>query len=321
MRFLVYGAGAIGGLLGARLSQAGEDVVLIARGAHAEAMEREGLVIESPAGREVFHLPVAREPSAEVVGSSDAVLLCMKSQDTLEALLALRAVTRSSVPIVCLQNGVDNEHSALRMFGDVYGVCVVCPAGHLEPGVVVQRSAPVPGILDIGRFPAGVDGASSAIAAAFRAGGFESVERPDVMRWKYAKLLTNLGNAVQALIGPGAPEILRMVGEEATECLRAAGIDVASPAEEAARRGDKLQVRTLATGSSIGGSSWQSLQRGTGRIESDYLNGEIVLLGRLHGVPTPVNELLQALAYEAAGNRSAPGSVTVEEFTRMLAKG
>lgn len=67
-----------------------------------------------------------------------------------------------------------------------------------------------------------------------------------------------------------------------------------------------------------GGSSWQSLQRDTGNIEADYLNGEIVLLGRTHGVSTPVNELLQRRARQAAENNTAPGSVPVEELRKEL---
>ena len=63
-----------------------------------------------------------------------------------------------------------------------------------------------------------------------------------------------------------------------------------------------------------GGSSWQSLTRGTGSIEADFLNGEVVLLGREHGVPVPVNEALQRLANRAAADRLPPGSLSPEEI-------
>jgi 2-dehydropantoate 2-reductase len=65
------------------------------------------------------------------------------------------------------------------------------------------------------------------------------------------------------------------------------------------------------------GSSWQSLHRGTGTIEADYLNGEITLLGRLHGVPTPLNDLLQRLANDFARERRAAGSMPVSELVRL----
>ena len=62
--------------------------------------------------------------------------------------------------VVCAQNGVANEATALRSFRHVYAQCVVMPAGHLEPGVVVQNATPCPGILDLGRYPAGADAVS-----------------------------------------------------------------------------------------------------------------------------------------------------------------
>jgi 2-dehydropantoate 2-reductase len=67
-----------------------------------------------------------------------------------------------------------------------------------------------------------------------------------------------------------------------------------------------------------GGSSWQSLTRGTGSIEADYLNGEIALLGREHGIPTPVNETLQRLANRAAADRRPPGSLLPEEILALV---
>ena len=182
-----------------------------------------------------------------------------------------------------MQNGVANEPAALRLFDDVYGVCVVCPALHLEPGVVEAPAAPVTGILDVGRFPHGTGPRAEPIAAALASATFESVPRDDIMRWKYRKLLNNLGNAVEALCGPDpeARVVHRRAGTEGAAVLAAAGIDAVTPEEDAARRGGGFQWGGDAARSRPGGSSWQSLARGTGSIEADYLNGEIVLLGRI----------------------------------------
>src|SRR5207302_10080301 len=117
---------------------------------------------------------------------------------------ALRPIADDPIPVVCLQNGVDNERAALRVFPHVYGICVMCPTGHLEPGVVQAYSTPVTGILDIGRYPSGSDEIAEALAGALRASTFVSEARADIMRWKYAKLLMNLGNAVQATCRPDA---------------------------------------------------------------------------------------------------------------------
>jgi 2-dehydropantoate 2-reductase len=147
------------------------------------------------------------------------------------------------------------------------------------------------------------------------------------MRWKYRKLLSNLANAVEAASGrlgenEAARELVRRAREEGSLVLRAAGIDVASAEEDAAHRGDRVVPGPVAGSSRGGGSSWQSLARGTGAIEADYLNGEIVLLGRLHRIPTPVNALLQRTANRLAHERRPPGSVAAEallaEATRAL---
>ena len=129
------------------------------------------------------------------------------------------------------------------------------------------------------------------------------------MRWKYGKLLNNLGNAVDALCGPDpdARVVHRRAWNEGAAVLAAANIAAVGPEEDAARRGDGFQWGGDAARSRPGASSWQSLARGTGSIEADYLNGEIVLLGRLYGVPTPVNLLLQQLAAAAAREGDAPG--------------
>lgn len=100
--------------------------------------------------------------------------------------------------------------------------------------------------------------------------------------------------------------------------LRAAGIPYASTDEERAVRSDKITLVPLDGAPRGGGSSWQSLSRGTGTIEADHLNGEIVLLGRLHGVPTPLNELLQRLANEFARERRAPGSLPLPDLLALV---
>ena len=209
-----------------------------------------------------------------------------------------------------MQNGVENERRVLRHFPNTYGMCVMCPATQLRPGVVQVHSAPVSGLLDLGRFPSGIDDRGQAIADAIATTTFQSVARPDIMRWKYRKLLMNLANAVEALCGPEGR-------------FGAAGPRGAARGQGGAGRGGHRRgqlrggpraagrlppdARRRSSGEWQGGSSWQSLARGAGSIEAEFLNGEIVLLGGLHGVPTPVNALLQRLAVRAAAEGAAPG--------------
>jgi 2-dehydropantoate 2-reductase len=314
MRFVVYGAGAVGGVIGARLFQQGHDVTLIARGAHYEAVRDRGLHLDTPDESVTLPIPVADRPAAVTFRPGDVVLLAMKTQDTWAALTELSAVAPPEVVVASAQNGVENERLALRLFPHVYGVCVLLPAAFLEPGVVEAYMAPKTGSLDVGRYPEGVDETTESLAAAFAGARFESVARPDVMRFKYGKLLTNLGNAVEAVIGPGeqGAEVARLAREEGAACLRAAGIDAPAGVSLLSR------IQPIHGHERLGGSSFQSLRRGTGTIEADYLNGEIVLLGREHGVPTPVNELLRRLANRMAREGLPPGLVTPAEFLATL---
>ena len=319
MRFIVMGAGAIGGVVGGRLAQHGHDVVLVARGAHRAAIAADGLLVRSPDDEVRVDVAVVGHPDEVRWSADDVVLLAVKGQDTRAALAAL-AGAPAEVAIACLQNGVDNERQVLRRTPHTYGVPVMLPATHLEPGVVEASSAPVTGILDVGRYPAGVDDRAEAISAAFAASTFSSEPNPAVMRLKWSKLLMNLGNALEAAIGPigRGSELYGRARVEAETVLAVAGVDFASAEEDAARRGDRISMRPIAGERRGGGSSWQSLARGTGSIEADLLNGEIVLLGRLHGVPTPVNAMLQRVANDLARAKAPPASMTEEELVALL---
>jgi 2-dehydropantoate 2-reductase len=323
MRFVVVGAGAVGGVVGARLHQHGHDVVLVARGTHHDAIRDRGLSLIAPEESILLQLPVYASPEAVPFATGDVVLVGVKSQDTVAVLTALEVAAPPDTPIVCVQNGVANEREALRRFANVYGVCVVLPALHLDPGVVEANAAAVTGILDIGRYPSGVDDTAAGIASAFAASTFVSEPRPDIMRWKHGKLLNNLGNAVDALLPrEERGDLSARARAEGEAVLAAAGIDVISREEDAARRGDLFRWRgPAAPGSRPGASSWQSLARATGAIEADHLNGEIVLLGRMYGVPTPVNATLQRLANRAAHDRAAPGSLALDQVLAMVEHG
>ena len=324
MRWLVYGAGAVGGVLGGLLHEAGHDVVLVARGANLDALRGDGLTLVSPEGTRTLAVPVAGS-AAEALAGSDVpttVLLAVKSHQTHAALEDLTAVTDPGTPVVSVQNGVANEPTLLRFFSEVYGVCVMFPTAHLEPGVVEQHCGPVPGILDLGRYPGGVDDTAEAVAAAFRSAGFHSAPRDDVMAWKRRKLVMNLGNAVQACCGEEGDDVDRLhalAREEGERVLDAAGLTVVSSQEDRERRGDILQVRALPGRERGGGSSWQSLRRRQGTIETDYLNGEVVRLARECGRDAPVNALLQTTAARLARAGAAPGSVPAAELLRALA--
>jgi len=220
---------------------------------------------------------------------------------------------------VCAQNGVANERMALRRFSRVYAMMVMLPATHIAPGEVVMHAKPVGGLLDIGVYPRGADALAEQIARDLTSAQLNARVDANVMRLKYGKLLENLANVVQALCGldAAAGDLVRAVRAEGRAVLEEAGIDFATESEMDQRRAESLMALQPIEGQGRGGSTWQSLARRAGSIETDYLNGEIALLGALHEVPTPYNRLLQRLAAQAAREQRAPGSYTVEELIEL----
>ena len=318
MRYVIYGAGAIGAGIGSCLYSSGRDVILIARGAHLTAINDKGLLVHSPDGDAILRIPAVGTPADAAISAGDVVVLGMKTQDTAAALQALRSVSGIATPVVCAQNAVDNERLALRLFRNVYGMYVDLPAEHLEPGVVDIKFTAPHGVLDLGRYPAGVDDLTSTISGDLNDAGFSSAPLADVRRTKYGKLVSGLGNAVKAVsaVGPQYDDIVSRARQEARQCLAAAGIDYADEDELSERR----QAIPGHPGPKVApGSGWQSLKRGTGAIETDYINGEIVLLGRLHGVPTPVNETIQLIANTMARERRPAGSLPLDDLETAIA--
>jgi 2-dehydropantoate 2-reductase len=322
VRIVVIGAGGIGGTIGARLHQSGHEVALVARGAHGAALRERGLTFATPEERVTLPIPAYLHPRELDWRGGDVAVLAAKSQDTESAARDLVAAAGPELPVVSAQNGVANEPALTRWFERVHGMCVMMPTAHLEPGVVVAHSAAATGILDVGRFPTGTDDVDAHLADALRASRIESLPRQDIMRWKYRKLLSNLGNAVQALCGAGAGwgelgQTWEVLVAEAERVLAVADIDPVTEEEDDARRADHIQLRPVAGEERGGGSTWQSLQRGVG-VETDYLNGEIALLGRRYGVPAPANARVQALVREASARGDRPGVLTPAELAGEL---
>ena len=332
MRYIIIGAGAVGGTIGARLFESGHEVVLVARGAHLAALRSDGLRFTSPEGTRTLAVPAVSGPEEIALRPGDVLLLAVKTQDTPGVLAAWAprpveggGTAGELLPVVCAQNGVENERLALRLFRHVQAMCVWLPATHLEPGRVTCMGAPMSGVLALGRYPSGADGTSAAIAADLEKSAFGAPVSPDVMRWKYTKLLGNLANALNAVAGPLDGElrmaVYRRASAEGRAVLAAAGIPHEEPHEQARANGELVRQvpwKDGEDGERTGGSSWQSLVRGTGSVETDFLSGEIVLLARLHGTPAPVNEALQQLTSEFARTGRAAGSLTDAELAALL---
>ncbi len=323
MRFIIFGVGAIGGVLAVRLTLAGHEVVGIARGAQFAAIRDNGLTMRTPDRDLHARFAIAASPSEIQFRADDVIFLTMKSQDTEPALRALRAAGLVDQTVVSAQNGVVNERMALRYFPNVLGMSILMPVDYVTPGEVICFGTPKHGLFDIGRYPSGTDDSVAALCDVFDAAGFVGYPHDDIMRAKYGKLLLNLGNGIDAALGGDSlsGRYVEMVRKEGEAVYAAAGIGYEEVWDADSRRRELMRIGEIPGVSRIGSSTAQSLARGAGSIETDYLNGEIALIGRLHGVPVPANALFTALSARLALTGASPGSVTEAEIEALLAKG
>jgi 2-dehydropantoate 2-reductase len=336
-RYVIVGAGAIGGTVGGVLARAGIPAVLVARGRHAEILAANGLTLTTPDG--VFHTPVTAvsRPGDVRLTRHDVLVFTTKTQQLDAALLewvdqpvhgpdGVVGTAGDLLPALTALNGVAAEEKALRYFRQVFGVCVWLPAVHLQPGEVIVRSWPVVGQFHIGRWPAPLrtpadDAFLQRLTQAWSTSGVRVNAVDDVAPWKYNKLLSNLGNAVGALSGEGADmsDVTAALRAEGEQVLRTAEIEFVSFGVSSAARADGPTPRAVPgrdTGAS--NSTWQSLSRNTGNVETDYFNGEIVRIAHQHGITAPLNAALARASREAVRNQLGPSRFSAAQLAELL---
>ncbi len=315
MRYIIIGAGAVGGVVAAKFAQRGHNVLVVARGAHGQAIRDRGLVVRQPAGEAQLSLACVAEVSQAVIGANDIVLLAVKSQDLPPVIDALRGVHCAAV--ACLQNGVAAEPMAADIGVDVLAVMSWIPAVHLEPGVVEVFADRPAGGFRIGLYPEGQHPRAVDFARDLIQAGFDAAAVPSAMAWKHGKLLANLGNVLDAYVEPGvdlAPIVARAVAEGA-RTLQSAGIPFMPHHELVAEMTAHMAPgQTISGAGRPGGSTWQSASRGR-PTEERYLNGWISDLAQELGASTPVNDALSRLGDIADGARS----VSAERLAAWIA--
>jgi 2-dehydropantoate 2-reductase len=303
LRFAVMGAGAVGCYFGALLARAGHAVTLIGRQAHVQAVQQQGLRLQTAALD--VHVPLAASTDAAAVSGADVVLFCVKSSNSEDAARQMQPYLRPGTLVLTLQNGVDNDErvrSVLDASTPVAAAAVYVATAMAGPGHVVHHGR---GELVIAPSPRSDEAARQLTAA-----GIPTQISDNVRGALWAKLVLNSAyNALSALsqqpYGPlvQVPGVAQVIADIVAECLAVAAADaVTIPGDVHAA------VRGIA--SSMPGqysSTAQDLARGK-PTEIDHLNGYVVKRGAALGVPTPLNHALQVLVKlaEMKGQRSEP---------------
>jgi 2-dehydropantoate 2-reductase len=290
----VMGAGAVGSYFGGMLARAGGDVTLIARGAHLEAMQKDGLFIDSIRFQEKVPVKISGDPSA--VRGADLILFCVKSLDTDSAARSIAPHISPDAVVLSLQNGVDNVEKIKQATGLIALPTVVyCAAALAAPGRMRHAGR---GDLVIGNTP--TEPAAS-IAATFENAGVPCRLSDNIQGEIWRKLVLNCAsNAITALTragyalavrNPYTRQIMIQTVQETVDVATAAGVRMPIATAELTKQ---LLDIFESYGTEAVSSTAQDLARGR-KTEIDALNGYVARRGAELGIPAPVNQTLHAL--------------------------
>lgn len=296
----VVGAGAVGSYFGGLLARAGAPVTLIARPAHADAINRNGLRLDTLKGD--FRVDVAATSDFAAVSSAQIVLVAVKTPDTERTAAALAPLLRKDAIVLSMQNGVDNVERMHRAAGiSAFGAAVYVAVQVTAPGVVKHtgRGDLVIGdpLAEAGAFPARPAGLAT-LEKCFSAASIPCRVAENIRADLWTKLAMNCAyNAVSALTAerygtvmrdPAVHEVMKGVLDETIAVAAKTGVTLSREVLlETARRLGEAMIDALS-------STAQDLLQGK-PTEIDSLNGLVADLGKQHGVDTPVNRTLHAL--------------------------
>jgi len=323
---VVYGAGAVGLVVGARLAEAGLPVLLVTRRAEAaQRLSERGVRREDPANGEARVTRVASacgiEAAAPRIGEGP-VLFCMRASETAAAARALATVAPAAT-VASLQNDVDNEPVLAESFARVIGGCVRQTSTRTADDTVVCTGA---GRIVIGAWPGRAAPDVDALAGSLRRAGYDVGVSPRILEDKWLKLCVNLMSAPNALIRRedhvrrDFVEIKARLLEEARALLAAAGIRASSCDgrdrsldEEIAWQRASLAQGTSARPLPIYNQVWAALRHG-GPLEADRYHRRMLALAREHALPAPQNVRILAALERARREALGPESFSAAEL-------
>jgi 2-dehydropantoate 2-reductase len=322
MEFVVYGAGAVGSVLGGMLSLQQHSVTLVGRRALVDAVKAEGLRIKSATGEYLTHPRASETVSKREVGGTACVLLTVKAHDVAAAVDTLAKVLPGDTPVVCFQNGVDSESVVASRFPRVFGGVLRMTCSMVQPGHASFRSA---GRVIVGLYPKGADPFARALAGALGGVGFDAAASRTITSDKWLKLAVNTQSVFHAVMeerdhdANEFHELKAAVLDETRRVLKAAKIrarscDGRDPSiEEMIAELRRPRARREGHGVKVHNSVWQDLYLKRDRIEAAFVHGPVIALGGKHGVATPYNAAALEIAKRVHESGAGPESMRLSD--------
>lgn len=328
MRFVVFGAGAVGGVLGGHLALSKHDVLLVCRKPHAEAItENKGLRMKSARGEYFAAVRAVSELTAGDIDEETSILFTPKSNDTEHCVKTLSRVAPPETHVVSFQNGVVNEEIIAKAFVNVFGGVCRMTCSSLQPGQVSFRRQ---GRLIVGRYPKGAHPFPKKLAPVLEEAGFNVSVSKSIMCDKWLKLVVNLQSTFNAIIDTrdhDTVEFLELkvgVLEEAKKVLRAGKMKVKSCDDRDLSIDDvitdlrKPKAPRPPSVVMVNNSTWQNLYLKRKNMENEYFHGPIIEIARNSGIPIPFNETALEAVMECSRQALGPGAMRAVDLLEAV---
>lgn len=329
MQFLVYGAGAVGSVLGGMLSLNHHDVCLVGRAAHVDAISSDGLRIKSNTAEYHAH-PAACTILPENAASAECVVLGVKSQDIPFAMETLSPAVARTVPVVCIQNGVTAERVTAERFANVYGAVLRMTCSMVQPGHVSFQNG---GRVVVGKYPRGTDAFARSFAGMITAAGIDAVVTKDLMADRWLKVAVNVQSVFHAVIDArdhdtnefhalkaGIIEETQRVFKQAK--VRARSCDGRDPSlDDMIETLHRPSARRSEHGVKVRNSVWQDLYLKRRSVEAEFIHGPVIALGEEHGIATPYNRAALELALRCHRENLGPEALRLSDVMAAIERG
>jgi 2-dehydropantoate 2-reductase len=308
MKILIYGAGAVGSVFGGMLAKAGEEVVLLGRAPHMEAIKAKGLRIEGIWGEHTINSNIlcysnSQDVKEDHAGTFDLIIISVKAYDTFSAASDLRNMINMDTLVLSIQNGIGNTEIIAKNIGadQTLAGMVIFGSEMISPGIVrVNVSADD---VAIGRINKNTDqSAVEKVAAAFTLAGIKTKTTEQIEAHLWNKMLYNCAlNALAAILNVTYGQLLE--SEHAKNIMRRVLWEIYAVVE---RQGLVLEKKIKEEYSKIlfnhlipltsahKPSMLQDMEKRK-KTEIDYLNGMIVQMAKDAGVASPTNLMLTEL--------------------------
>lgn len=322
MHIVVYGAGAVGSVLGGLLSLARNDVLMVCRAEHARSIRESGLRLRSGTGDHHAHPDVVESLSPSDIREDSCILLTVKSHATRASVEELSRVVPAKACVFAFQNGIGNEDIVAERFEHVYGGICRMTCSMLQPGHASFRKL---GRMIVGKYPKGTDAMARDFSAELSTAGFDACVSRNIMADRWLKLAVNAQSAFHAVIDPRDHEanefneLRAQTLEETQRIFKAAHIRPRSSdgrdssIDEMISELRRPRTRRATHGMKVHNSTWQDLYLKREAIESALFHETLLSLAREHDVHSPYNETALEIVRATHASRQGPETMRLAD--------